>query len=117
MLVKLAAVVFDDGADGLDVIFVALFIFSQVEASKGPRRRKKTQAGGRRKFGTVRDATVTVTARAGGEMRVRDIHLEVQKVLRGRVSRFSVADYLRTRSQPPKPLFARTRHGHYTLLG
>ena len=90
------------------------------EARKGPLRRKTPQAGwpdGGRKFGTVRDAIVTVMARAGGEMRVRDIHLEVQKELRGQVSRFSVADYLRVRSQPPKPVFARTRHGHYTLLG
>jgi hypothetical protein len=37
-------------------------------------------------------------------------------VLGGSVSFQSVADYLIKRSKGPKPLFVRTRYGHYRLL-
>jgi hypothetical protein len=40
----------------------------------------------------------------------------VEELLGGRVSRFSVSDYLRTRSNSPRPLFVRRRRGHYRLL-
>lgn len=49
-------------------------------------------------------------------MRVKAIHAEVQHVLGGSVSRYSVSDYLLTRSKGPRPLFVRTRHGHYRLV-
>jgi hypothetical protein len=71
---------------------------------------------GRRKFGTVSGAVVSVLADANSEMRVKAIHAEVERILDGDVSRYSVSDYLRTRSKGPKPLFVRTRHGHYQLL-
>jgi hypothetical protein len=49
------------------------------------------------------------------EMRVKEIHGEVERVLGGSVSRYSVSDYLLTRSKGPRPLFIRTRHGHYRM--
>ena len=70
---------------------------------------------GRRKFGTVRDAIVQVLTEAGGELRARDIQACVEELLGGKVSRFSVADYLLVRSKGANPLFERTRRGHYRL--
>jgi hypothetical protein len=49
-------------------------------------------------------------------MRVKAIHAEVERLLGGSVSRYSVSDYLRTRSKGARPLFVRPRHGHYRLL-
>jgi hypothetical protein len=72
---------------------------------------------GRRKFGTVSGAIMTVLTRADSEMRMRTIHAEVEGVLGGSVSFQSVADYLIKRSKGPKPLFVRTRYGHYRLRG
>ncbi len=86
--------------------------------SKAPRR-AKPKAGwsdGRRKFGTVRGAVLTVLKRAGGEMRMRDVHAEVEQELDGTVSFQSVADCLIKGSKGAKPHFERTRHGHYRLL-
>jgi hypothetical protein len=71
---------------------------------------------GRRSFGSVRDAILAVLREADGEMRVETIQAEVERVLGGPVSGFSVADYLRVRSCGPKPLFEHTRHGHYQPL-
>ncbi len=71
---------------------------------------------GRRKFGTVGGAVVSVLAQTDSEMPVRAIRAEVQRILGGDVSRHSVSDYLLTRSKGPKPLFVRTRYGHYRLL-
>jgi len=51
---------------------------------------------------------------ADGEMSVRAIRAAVEKLL-GPVSRFSVSDYLLVRSKGTKPLFQRTRYGHYRL--
>ena len=67
-------------------------------------------------FGSVGGAVVAVLAEAGGEMRLRDIHAEVEKRLGGSVSFFSVADFLLRRSKASKPLFGHARYGHYRLL-
>jgi len=48
-------------------------------------------------------------------MRIKTIHAEVERALDGRVSFQSVADYLIKRSKGPRPLFVRTRYGHYRL--
>jgi hypothetical protein len=40
----------------------------------------------------------------------------VERFLGGSVSRQSVTDYLVKRSKGSKPLFERTRYGHYRLL-
>ena len=66
----------------------------------------------RQRSGAVRK----VLAEAESEMRVKSIHAEVERVLGGSVSRFSVADYLRRRSKGERPLFVRTHHGHYRPL-
>ncbi len=58
-----------------------------------------------------------VLSKANGEMRLADIHAQVEMVLGGSVSFYSVEDYLRRRSKGPKPLFVRARYGHYRLLG
>jgi len=79
----------------------------------------RTTAGrpdGRRKFGTVSGAILHVLSQAHDEMRVKAIRDEVERLLGGTVSRFSVSDYLLTRSSGPRPLFERTRHGHYRIL-
>ncbi len=57
-----------------------------------------------------------VLAQTDSEMRLKDIHAAVERLLNGDVSFQSVADYLITRSKGPKPLFVRTRYGHYRLL-
>jgi hypothetical protein len=49
-------------------------------------------------------------------MRLKVIHFEVERVLGGQVSFQSVADYLGRRSGGRRPIFVRTRHGHYRLL-
>lgn len=61
-------------------------------------------------------AIVVVLGRANSEMRMKTIHAEVERALDGSVSFQSVADYLIKRSKGPKPLFVRTRYGHYRLL-
>jgi hypothetical protein len=70
---------------------------------------------GRRSFGSVSSAIVEVLA-DGQEMSVKTIRTSVEQKLGSPVSRFSVSDYLRTRSRGLRPLFERTRHGHYRLL-
>ena len=69
---------------------------------------------GRREFGIVSVAILRVMTEADGEMSVRAIRAAVEKLL-GPVSRFSVSDYLLVRSKGTKPLFQRTRYGHYRL--
>jgi hypothetical protein len=78
----------------------------------------RTTAGwpdGRRKFGTVSGAIVESLSAADGELSVKAIRIEVERLLGGRVSRFSVSDYLLVRSKGIQPLFERTRCGHYRL--
>lgn len=70
---------------------------------------------GRRAFATVSSAIVNALAH-GQEMSVKAIRSVVEDELGGPVSRFSVSDYLLTRSKGPNPVFVRTRHGYYRLL-
>ncbi len=71
---------------------------------------------GRRAFGTVSKAIIAVLTGTDTEMPVKAIHAEVERLLNGQVSHHSVSDYLRTRSKGSKPIFERTRYGHYQLL-
>jgi hypothetical protein len=59
---------------------------------------------------------VAVLGRTGAEMRVKEIHADVERLLDGSVSRYSVSDYLRRRSEGSGRLFVRVRRGHYRLL-
>jgi hypothetical protein len=70
---------------------------------------------GRRRCGTVGAAVVAVLQATADELPVQTIHAQVELLLDGPVSRYSVADYLRRRSQGAKPLFLKTRFGHYRL--
>ena len=70
---------------------------------------------GRRASGSVSGAIIAALG-GGEEMKVKAIRDEVERLLGGKVSRHSVTDYLLTRSEGPRPLFERTRHGHYRLL-
>jgi hypothetical protein len=83
------------------------------------RRVEPTRAGwpdGRRKFGSVSRAIVDALSANGDEMSVKVIREQVEAKLGGHVSRFSVSDYLLTRSKGANALFERTRHGHYRLM-
>lgn len=60
---------------------------------------------GRRNFGAVRDAIVAVLERADVDLRARDIHLRVEKLLGESVSRGSVKSYLRVGCNRRSPLF------------
>ena len=80
------------------------------------RRRAKPKAGwsdGRRKFGTVSGAIKVVLSTSSEAMRMKDIHVEVERLLGGPVSFQSVADYLIKNSKGPTPLFERPRYAHY----
>lgn len=91
---------------------------TRVRPDQGLDQEPKETAGwpdGRRQFGQVSGAIVVVLSETASEMRLRDIHAGVERVLGGRVSFQSVADYLLTRSKGPRPLFVRTRYGHYQL--
>ena len=86
---------------------------------QAPRRPDAQPTGwpdGRRRFGTVSGAIVAVLTRTDSEMRMKTIHAEVERELGGSVSFQSVADYLIKRSKGPRPLFVRTRYGHYRLM-
>jgi hypothetical protein len=85
---------------------------------KTRRQRKLSSANssdGRREFGAVAAAIMSVLAETDSEMRLKTIHTEVERVLGGSTSSYSVADYLQRRSKGASPLFARTRPGHYRL--
>lgn len=79
-------------------------------------QRVRQAPGEMRRLGDISRAIVNVLAEAGAEMRVRTIHAEVERVLGESVSFYSVADYVHRRSRGVRPLFERTRYGHYRLL-
>ena len=88
------------------------------EECRQARRRAKPRVGwpdGRRQFGEVSGAIKTVLAEADGEMRLKDVHAEVERLLGGEVSFRSVADFLTKNSKGQKPLFERPSYGHYRL--
>ena len=89
------------------------------EKRRQVRQRAKPQAGwpdGRRHFGEVSGAVKAVLATAEAEMRMKDVHSEVERLLGGAVSFQSVADFLIKNSKGPRPLFDKPRYGHYRLL-
>ena len=68
-------------------------------------RKRSGWPDGRRRFGTVSNAIVAVLSQKHEEMAVKDIRNEVEQLLGSRVSRFSLSDYLLTRSRGVNPLF------------
>jgi len=88
------------------------------EKSRQVRLRAKPRVGwpdGRRQFGEVSGAVKTVLAEADAEMRMKDVHAAVERLLGGEVSFQSVADFLTKNSKGQKPLFERPRYGHYRM--
>ena len=65
------------------------------QAGRRCRHSRGVAPDGRRRFGSVRDAIVAVIEGAGQELRVRDIHEGVERLLGEQVARSSVKDYLR----------------------
>jgi hypothetical protein len=85
------------------------------QADPPQRARSGIAPDGRRKFGTVRDAIVAVLEQAGCELRVRDIHVGVEKLLGSPVSSSSVKDYLRRDCRRRTPLFEYCGKSGYRL--
>lgn len=83
------------------------------QEQKQPRSERVGWPDGRRRFGTVAAAVVSVLSQTGEEMAAKTIRAEVEKILGGTVSRHSVSDVLVKRSKCPKALFVQTRRGHY----
>src|SRR5471032_3388897 len=89
--------------------FTLLLRRFEAQASQRVERapRPERPANGNRKFGTVGKAVASVLTEAGGEMKLAEIYVAVQARLDGKVSCFSVGDYLRRKSLGEKPLFIR----------
>lgn len=68
---------------------------------------------GRERFGTVSGAVRAVLAEATGELAIREVQAAVEGRLGRPVSFQTVSDYLMRRSKGERPLFERTRYGHY----
>jgi hypothetical protein len=79
-------------------------------SSEGP------QPDGRRPFGTVAQAIVQVLARADTELRVRDIHKQVEYILGEPLSYGSVKNYLHKGARRPAPLFEYRGRAGYRLI-
>ena len=90
-----------------------------TDEGRQARREAKSKTGwsdGRREFGSVSGAIKEVLAQAETEMRMKNIHVEVERLLDGPVSFQSVADFLIKNSKGPNPLFEKPKYGHYRLL-
>ena len=69
----------------------------------------------RRRQGAVLDAVATVLERAGGPMRVRDIHAEVERAFLDAVPFSSVNEALSTHAKGSQSRFRRVRYGVYEM--
>ena len=87
------------------------------QTRRGHRFASGVAPDGRRKFGTVRDAIVAVLEEAEGDLRVRDIHDGVEKLLGEHVSTTSVKAYLRRGCSRRTPIFEYLGKRGYRLAG
>jgi hypothetical protein len=69
----------------------------------------------KRKSSSVGDAVVSALAEADGDLRYCEIHLAVESVLGGPVSRSSVKNYLARGCDRPRAVFERVGRGRYRL--
>ena len=83
--------------------------------SRGPSQKEGSLVRRPTGLGTVSAAVLAVLTDSGEEMQAKAIHEEVERLLGGPVSRFSVSDYLLTRARSQNPPLERTRHGHYRI--
>jgi hypothetical protein len=86
-------------------LFQGLTARDWKQVSRGHPSAAGVAPDGRRKFGAVRDAIVVVLEQAGCELRVRDIHKGVEKLLGEPVSRGSVKAFLHNGCRRKRPLF------------
>jgi putative nucleotidyltransferase with HDIG domain len=96
-----------------------LVVLTARDWEHAPRRFKKNAHGspdGRRSFGTVSSAIIEVLKHVDSDLRVRDIHKEVERLLGGPVSRSSIKNYLHKDSKRAVPLFEHRGRAGYRLL-
>ena len=87
--------------------------------SRSKRRSTKPRrpaVDGRRRWGLVGQAVVTVLARADASLSAHDIRLEVEKLLGTPVSRHSIAYVLKRGSRRSGPAIIQTNHRYYRLI-
>jgi hypothetical protein len=109
-------VVLSGGLSNTSISDLVHLLTSDEGLQTRPRAERKAEwSDGRRGFGTVSGAIKTVLAGSSLEMRLKTIHVEVERLLGCPVSFQSVADYFIKNSKGPKPVFVRTRYGQYRL--
>lgn len=86
------------------------------DAVRAHRHPPRTAPDGRCPYRAVGDAVVAVMARDEVELRVRDVHQSVQRILGAEVPRSSVRSFLQRRSRGTAPLFEHTTRGRYRLI-
>ena len=88
---------------------------------RGKQRRSKAASAdgprpdGRRRFGSVSGAIVQVLMEAPSDLRVKEIWVEVERLLGSAVSRHSIKSYLHRATHRPQPIFERVGHGRYRM--
>lgn len=80
-----------------------------------PNTPKADHTDGRRAFGSVGKAVLSVLAEAERELTAHEIRLRVEILLQGSVSRYSIAYQLKTRMQGSSATVVQTNSRHYRL--
>ena len=88
----------------------------QLDEKRRPREAFRGYGDGRRECGSVSSAILEVMTSAVGELKVSDVQARLAELLKGEVSRFTVADHLRKHASGGSPRFERTRRGYYRLV-
>ncbi len=87
---------------------------TEQRSDQAPRRRKRAGwSDGRREFGSVGDAVLTVLMKAGRDLTAHEIRLEAERLLGSPVSRHSVAYQLQKRSKGREPSVIQTGGRYY----
>ena len=89
----------------LKALFERLTTRDWTQVARQYRLARGVRPDGRRQFGSIRDAIVAVLKQAEGDLRVRDIHTGVERLLGEAVPVSSVKDYLRRGCRKDPPLF------------
>jgi hypothetical protein len=97
-----------------------LSILSRPTKTAKRRSTKPKRSGyveGRRRFGSVGEAVLTVLGAADHDLTAHEIRLEAEKLLDSPVSRHSIAYHLQTRSKGAEPAIVRTGGRYYRPAG
>jgi len=100
----------------LTTLFQVLTARDWKQAGRRSTKNAPGSPDGRRSFGTVSAAIIAVLKGVDSDLRVRDIHQEVERLLDGPVSRSSIKNYLHKRSRSQRPLFETLGRGRYRLI-